>query len=85
MNIPHWTPSVASGWATCHFAIAWAIVMTAVVFNIPFSFLLVIMWAVPKEFVFDIIIEQDTWTDSTVDFLWYIVGASFATMVLLFK
>ena len=36
----------------------------------------VLCWAVPKEYGFDILVEEDTWTGSTIDFAFYVVGAS---------
>jgi hypothetical protein len=83
LRIGDWMPSVAAGWATCHFAIAWAIVATTVAFRgwSWLGFVLVICWGLPKEFIWDILMEKDTWMGSCTDFFWYCVGGAAAWLV----
>lgn len=82
-----WMPSAQSVSNTCHFALGWAIVFTAAYYGVhPFyCFLLVLLWALPKEFIFDIIIEKDEWSSSLNDFAWYMVGGLSAMGLLQWK
>ena len=45
--------------------------------------MVVVGWAAVKEFVFDIVIEKDTWDSSAVDFAFYLVGAVVGLMVVM--
>ena len=50
---------------------------------IGYIWLAVFGWACFKEFVFDILIEQDSWSDSFEDFTWYMTGAAAGNLSLL--
>lgn len=80
----HWMPSAASIAATCHFFIASTLVLLTFLCGVhsEWCMLPVVVWALPKEFIFDLIVEQDTVKDSITDFFWYMVGG-LATCALL--
>jgi hypothetical protein len=92
--VPHWSPSVASGWATCHFAIAWAAMFTGVHFGLSPQITLALFvfgFATPKEFFYDLVVERDTvfgtdpagsYEGSAVDWAWYFIGSALATILI---
>jgi hypothetical protein len=72
---PIWTPSADFGFASCH--LAWGALIwlfAGMHFSWLVASLILLGFAAPKEFVFDLIVEKDTVSDSTVDFLWYMAG-----------
>jgi hypothetical protein len=80
----HWMPSDEQIAQTCHFALAWAMVVTAALFGASWwvCALLVICWTLPKEFAFDLAVENDSILDSATDALWYMIGMAFGLAVL---
>jgi hypothetical protein len=83
--LPHWMPTQNQIAQCSHFFIAVSIVLLARLCG--FHWLvqagLVLAWALPKEFVFDLIVEQDSFADSREDFLWYCIGGAVAVGLLL--
>jgi hypothetical protein len=74
---PLWDPTENQLAQTSHFAIASTVVLAACRLGLPpwAGFLLTLAWAVPKEFGFDLVVEQDSFVDSLEDFVWYALGA----------
>ena len=75
-----WQPSYAFLCASCH--LAWGIIIGLVP-----AFLwmpewigpaLLLAWAVPKEFVYDLADEGDSLAGSVTDFAWYVAGGAAA-------
>lgn len=79
-----WTPSDAQIVQMSHFAIAWCIVATLRFHRFaPLTAMLVaLLWALFKEFTFDLIIEHDSLENSIRDFAWYMGGVAVSDLVL---
>ena len=84
MTNPEWYTSL--GWVTqmAHLFSGWASVLTADLWakRAWLPFLLLQAWALPKEFVWDILVEQDTWAGSILDWSMYTLGGLIAWGVL---
>lgn len=87
MPIPEWYTSLT--WVTqmAHLFSGWASVLTVDLFArrawLPPTLLQV--WAVPKEFIWDILVEQDTWVSSGLDWGMYSLGGLIASGVIWIK
>lgn len=78
MKLPVWYPSEEVDAQMAH--VGWGIAFVLLVHvwggGLLLGLLVVLAWATLKEFVFDIVIEQDSWASSAVDFAFYCVGAA---------
>lgn len=87
MPIPEWYTSLP--WVTqmAHLFSGWASVLTVDLFArrwwIPPTLLQA--WAVPKEFIWDILVEQDTWASSGLDWSMYTFGGLLAYGIIWIK
>ena len=43
---------------------------------------LLLLWAIPKEYVWDLLVEQDTLKSSSLDFSLYLVGGALALLAV---
>lgn len=84
MAIPEWYTSLA--WVTqmAHLFSGWAAVLTVDLWAKRWwmPLLLLQVWALLKEFLWDILIEQDTWPSSLLDWSMYSLGGLVATCVM---
>jgi hypothetical protein len=81
-----WAPSDALICCLAHIAAGYAFIMTGAYFkHIKLAFLLLIIWSILKEFIFDIIVEEQTiqsgWHDTTA----YLIGALLAFGIIYLK
>jgi hypothetical protein len=78
-----WEPSVNLIAQTAHFLGAATLVLLAARLGSPWwgQALAVLGWAVPKEWLFDLLVEQDTVKGSGRDFLWYMIGGLASILV----
>lgn len=87
MAVPEWYTSL--GWVTqmAHLFSGWASVLTVDLWAkrwwVPA--LLLQLWAVPKEFLWDILVEEDTWSGSSLDWSMYTLGGLVASLVIWIK
>ena len=81
-----WMPSTNQLAQTSHFFIATTIVLAAHSFGFrpPWGLVWVFVWALPKEFIFDLLVEGDSLESSVEDFCWYGVGAAAGGLLGLF-
>ena len=83
--VKRWYPSSLVDAQSAH--IAWGAVIMLVThlygFNLWWCFGFLTLWIVVKEYVFDLIIEQDSLEYSTIDAALYVVGAILALLVIL--
>ncbi len=75
--MPLWYPTCNEGFQAAHFFAATTIGLLCRLLKYPAisCICLILAFALVKEFVFDILVEQDTWANSLEDFLYYLVGA----------
>lgn len=82
-----WQPSYAFVCASCH--LAWGIVVGILpaLFGLPpwIGPTLLLAWAAPKEFWYDLVNEGDSLAGSAIDFAWYVVGGIAACGLLWVK
>lgn len=70
-----------------HGAGGYGIILTAVLWGLTWKqvgigWLLVMVWTVPKEYVFDILVEKATFADGWIDQRSYLFGAAIATALV---
>lgn len=87
-DIAAWVPSFNLVAQMSHLFAAAAIVFGArLLFRWPllWGFAAVLLWAALKEFLFDVWVELDTWTNCWLDFGVYMLGGALAVLAVLIR
>ena len=87
MTEPEWYTSL--GWVTqmAHLFSGWALVLSVDLFCRRWYVppILLQLWAIPKEFLWDILVEKDSWEGGWLDWSMYTLGGLIASLILFWK